>query len=271
MARVSWATSTAASLRVAARFAVAGDFDGDGRDEMAIAQDTAGTRGNDFWVMDYDPATRRWSHLTPAPAWTTTPTSTARSRTCGPGSPSSGTSTATGGPRWRSLRTLGGTRGNDFWVMDYDPTARLWVHLGPAARGPGDQATSTAARRRSAPRFAVAGDFDGDGRDEVAVAQTVSGTRGNDLWVLDYDPAPRSFPGDRLLYTAHYGAPFDPDARQCALLLDEWTEIIPVDDRHDRDRRALRPTRHPAAADAAARRAAGADRSMVVGRPGRPR
>jgi hypothetical protein len=44
---------------------------------------------------------------------------------------------------------------------------------------------------------------------------------------MDYDPSPDSLPGDRLLYTAHYGAPFDPDARQCALLIDEWTEIIP--------------------------------------------
>ena len=32
---------------------------------------------------------------------------------------------------------------------------------------------------------------------------------------------------DRLLYTAHYSAPFDKTARQCGLLLDEWTEVIP--------------------------------------------
>jgi hypothetical protein len=33
--------------------------------------------------------------------------------------------------------------------------------------------------------------------------------------------------GDRLLYTAHYVTPFDKTARQCGLLLDEWTEVIP--------------------------------------------
>ena len=44
---------------------------------------------------------------------------------------------------------------------------------------------------------------------------------------MDYDPTPRTLTGDRLLYTAHYDAPFDPGAQQCALLLDEWTEIIP--------------------------------------------
>jgi hypothetical protein len=37
--------------------------------------------------------------------------------------------------------------------------------------------------------------------------------------------------GDRLLYTAHYATPFDPGARQCGLLLDEWTEVVPATSR----------------------------------------
>ena len=41
-------TSTAAPDPVAAKFAVAGDFDGDGRDELAVAKDVGGTRGNDL-------------------------------------------------------------------------------------------------------------------------------------------------------------------------------------------------------------------------------
>ncbi len=36
---------------------------------------------------------------------------------------------------------------------------------------------------------------------------------------------------DRLLYTAHYSTPFDKTARQCGLLLDEWSEVIPATDR----------------------------------------
>lgn len=36
---------------------------------------------------------------------------------------------------------------------------------------------------------------------------------------------------DRLCYTAHYAAPFDKSARQCGLLLDEWTEVIPATSR----------------------------------------
>jgi hypothetical protein len=74
----------------------------------------------------------------------------------------------------------------------------------------------------------VAGDFDGDGRDEVAINVDVVGTRGNDFWAMTYDPSPRSLPGDRLLYTAHYGVLFDPGAPQCGLLIDEWTEVIPA-------------------------------------------
>jgi hypothetical protein len=34
--------------------------------------------------------------------------------------------------------------------------------------------------------------------------------------------------GQRLLYTAHYATPFAAGARQCGLLLDEWTETIPA-------------------------------------------
>jgi hypothetical protein len=36
---------------------------------------------------------------------------------------------------------------------------------------------------------------------------------------------------DRLCYTAHYSTPFDKNAPQCGLLLDEWTEVIPAADR----------------------------------------
>jgi hypothetical protein len=62
-----------------------------------------------------------------------------------------------------------------------------------------------------------------------------------DHWLalqFPYDPDPTTkkdpaknyqFDGDRLLYTAHYAVPFDRSQRQCGLLLDEWTEVIPSD------------------------------------------
>lgn len=35
---------------------------------------------------------------------------------------------------------------------------------------------------------------------------------------------------DKLLYTAYYTIPFDKTKRQCGLLLDEWTEVIPTEE-----------------------------------------
>jgi hypothetical protein len=48
--------------------------------------------------------------------------------------------------------------------------------------------------------------------------------------VVKKDPAKNyQFDGDRLLYTAHYAVSFDRRQKQCGLLLDEWTEVIPSD------------------------------------------
>ena len=49
----------------------------------------------------------------------------------------------------------------------------------------------------------------------------------NAPWLALQFPAAYEITGDRLLYTAHYAAPFDPSAHQCGLLLDDWTEVIP--------------------------------------------
>lgn len=49
-----------------------------------------------------------------------------------------------------------------------------------------------------------------------------------DRWLAMPYPADYDMDGDRLLYTAHYAVPFNPNANQCGLLLDEWTEVIPT-------------------------------------------
>ncbi len=46
-------------------------------------------------------------------------------------------------------------------------------------------------------------------------------------WLAMQFPPDYVLDSDRLLYTAHYATPFDKTARQCGLLLDEWTEVIP--------------------------------------------
>ncbi|WP_295116481.1 hypothetical protein [uncultured Chitinophaga sp.] len=49
-----------------------------------------------------------------------------------------------------------------------------------------------------------------------------------DSWLaLDY-PATYTIDSDRLLYTAHYSTAFSKSDRQCGLLIDEWTEIVPA-------------------------------------------
>jgi hypothetical protein len=41
-------------------------------------------------------------------------------------------------------------------------------------------------------------------------------------------PAGHKLDAERLLYTAHYAVPFQKSARQCGLLIDEWTEVLPA-------------------------------------------
>ncbi|WP_433936892.1 hypothetical protein AB3662_19735 [Sorangium cellulosum] len=52
--------------------------------------------------------------------------------------------------------------------------------------------------------------------------------RSDDRWLGLEAPDSVAIDGDRLLYTAHYAAPFEKGAPQCGLLLDEWTEVIPT-------------------------------------------
>ena len=49
----------------------------------------------------------------------------------------------------------------------------------------------------------------------------------NDSWLALEFPADYDITSDKILYTAHYAKPFDKAKRQCGLLLDEWTEVIP--------------------------------------------
>lgn len=52
--------------------------------------------------------------------------------------------------------------------------------------------------------------------------------RENDSWLALPFPPDYAFETDHLLYTGHYAVPFAKTARQCGLLLDEWTEVIPA-------------------------------------------
>lgn len=51
--------------------------------------------------------------------------------------------------------------------------------------------------------------------------------KAGDTWLGLEFPQDYSLDGDRLLYTTHYAVPFQKTQRQCGLLIDEWTEVIP--------------------------------------------
>ncbi|HFR4221495.1 FG-GAP-like repeat-containing protein [Bacillus sp. A260] len=170
-----------------AKFAVTGDFDGDGRDEIAIAINTSGSGGNDFWVMDFNPDTGTWNHLSQDSSHPLG----ADFDCFGPGYEAkfavTGDFDGDGRDEVAIAINASGSGGNDFWVMDFNPDAGTWNHLSQDSGhplgadfdcfGPGYEA-----------KFAVARDFDGDGRDEIAIAINTSGSGGNDFWVMDFNP-----------------------------------------------------------------------------------
>src|SRR6266487_1749785 len=171
----------ASGLEYAAKFAVVGDFDGDGHDEIAIAPDTPGSPGNDFWVLKYGAGS--WYHLSPIP-----------------GHGMEADLDASGLEYAAKFAVVGdfdgdthdeiaiapdtpGSPGNDFWVLKYG--AGSWYHLSPIP-GHGMEADLDASGLEYAAKFAVVGDFDGDTHDEIAIAPDTPGSPGNDFWVLKY-------------------------------------------------------------------------------------
>lgn len=65
------------------------------------------------------------------------------------------------------------------------------------------------------------------GRDEPLLIPAQFPYADDASWMaLEFDPA-QSREQEYLLYTAHYAAAWNPNANQCGLLLDEWTEVLP--------------------------------------------
>ncbi|HYU52262.1 MAG TPA: FG-GAP-like repeat-containing protein, partial [Gemmatimonadaceae bacterium] len=194
----------ASGLNYGTRFAVAGDFDGDGRAEVAIApdinfyvRDPFQSRGNDFWVMDYDVDSAKWRHLSPiarhgmgADFDCSDQGYAARFAVTGDFD-GDGRDEVAVAPDLAPGDSSGAE--NDFWVMDYDPDTGQFGHLykpgqRPKAGQPDIGADFSCDATVDLAAFAVAGDFNHDGRDEIAIARDAPGTTGNDLWVMAYDP-----------------------------------------------------------------------------------
>jgi|WetSurSiteA1Bulk_404760.scaffolds.fasta_scaffold01010_5 hypothetical protein len=186
-------------LNYPAKFAVVGDFDGDGCCEIAIAPDAPGSKGNDFWVMKFDPASKTWFHLSQIPGHPME----ADFDCSGLNYPAKfavvgdfdadGRSEIAIAPNigWIGNITMP-SAANDFWVMKYDPASKTWFHLSQIPGHP-MEADFDCSGLIYAPKFAVVGDFDGDKRSEIAVAPNAPGSKGNDFWVMKFDPASKTW------------------------------------------------------------------------------
>jgi hypothetical protein len=179
---------------VSARFAVSGDFDGDGRREVAIAIAGQGSVGNDFWVMQFDPATRVWQHMSP------TGNPSGADFDCGAATVQARAAVAgdfdgDGRDEIAITASVTGREGNDLWVMDYDPLTKSWRHLGPnSLSGIGADIQCSTDNLTAVDNTLVVGDFDGDKRHEIALAigprpNVTSGqpdVDDNEFWVMKY-------------------------------------------------------------------------------------
>ena len=160
------------------QFILAGDFDQDGQDEIAIVPNLQGLTGNGIWVMKFDAATQAWHHLSPIPAppfdadLDTNTTPPARFALAGDFDGDGYPEIAIAANLWYA-RDIGNGDDACFWVRKFDVRTGTWRPLGrpqaPLPYGLAFGSTSLHVPRLGS-RFAVVGDFDNDGRDEIAVA-----------------------------------------------------------------------------------------------------
>jgi len=172
-----------------AKFAVVGDFDGDGADELVVAPDTGTSRGNDLWVMKHVGTfpTGTWQHMAPIPNHPMNADIDCSGREFAAKFAIVADFDGDGRDELVVAPDAGGTQGNDLWVMKYVgnfPTG-TWQHMAPIPNHPMN-ADIDCSGREFAAKFAIVADFDGDGRDELVVAPDAGGTQGNDLWVMKY-------------------------------------------------------------------------------------
>ncbi|MEU4426907.1 tyrosinase family protein, partial [Actinoplanes sp. NPDC024001] len=167
---------------VGVRLAVAGDVDGDGRAEIAVAADTLGSA---FWVMKYNPVAAAWSHLSQIPGHSV------EADFFGTELDVTATFAASGdfdGDGRAEIAVAPSAPGNALWVMRFHPAGGTWAHLSPLLHPL--HADLVCSTQDVGARFAVAGDFEGDKFAKIAVGVDRVGSEGNDFWVMRWKPGP---------------------------------------------------------------------------------
>jgi hypothetical protein len=170
-----------------AKFAVVADFDNDGVDELAIAPEVGGTAGNDLWVMKFNRRSGAWEHMAPIAGHPMDSDIDCSGREFAAKFVVAGDFDGDGRAELLIAPDTGTSRGNDLWVMKYVGTfpSGAWQHMAPIANHQMD-ADIDCSGLQFAAKFAIVGDFDGDGRAEVAIAPDAGGSAGNDFWVMKY-------------------------------------------------------------------------------------
>ncbi len=202
LADVNCDDGAAIPTRFGVKSVIAADVDGDGQAELIVTPDATGTAGNDLWVMKYDRSRRRWSHLSPLPghsflADVNCDDGVATPTRFGVKSVTAADVDGDGQAELIVTPDTNGTAGNDLWVMKYDRSRRTWSHLSPIPGHPFLADVNCDAGASTPTGFGVksvlAADVDGDGRAELIVAPDITGTAGNDLWVMKYDRSRRTW------------------------------------------------------------------------------
>ena len=172
-------------LQFAAKFVLAGDFDGDGKTEVLVAPNASRSSGNDLWVMKYNVGAGSWQHMAPIPNHPMEADIDCSGREFPAKFALVADFDGDGSDEVVVVPDVGGTQGNDLWVMKYNTATGAWQHMAPIPNHPMD-ADIDCSGREFAAKFAVVADFDFDGRAELVVAPDAGGTQGNDLWVMKY-------------------------------------------------------------------------------------
>jgi hypothetical protein len=169
----------------AARNMVLADVDGDGRAEVVVQIDAAGSGGNDFWVMKFDPfgAAPVWTHLSPIPGHALQADLDCSGVQQAARTVSAGDVDKNGRAEVVLEIQASGSGGNTFWVMAFDPASKAWAHFSPIPGHPLEADVACSGLPHSARASAVA-DVDGDGRAEIVLQIDAAGSGANDFWVM---------------------------------------------------------------------------------------
>jgi hypothetical protein len=155
---------------IAATWAVSGDFDGDGRDEIAVRNELVGTEGNDLWVQKFIPApSAAAAHFEPFAAIPSTWFGASVDCSVLPyeaGLMATGDFDGDGRDELVVGNRLTGTGGNDFWVQKWDPNTGIFSPMSMIPGHPLD-ASIDCSTLNSRAAFLAVGDFDGYGADEM--------------------------------------------------------------------------------------------------------